>query len=81
MIANSTGLAAKNGILVRNRDALERAKDIKTMAFDKTGTLTEGRFGVQRVYVERLDEMTALAIAAALELEFRLRHDKKTQEH
>ncbi|PSM49440.1 copper-translocating P-type ATPase [Chroococcidiopsis sp. CCALA 051] len=67
VIANSTGLAAKNGILVRNRDALERAKDIKTMAFDKTGTLTEGRFGVQRVYVERLDEMTALAIAAALE--------------
>lgn len=67
VIANSTGLAAKNGILVRNRDALERAKDIKTMAFDKTGTLTEGRFGVQRVYVERLDEMQALAITAALE--------------
>ncbi|MDV2994561.1 MAG: Copper-exporting P-type ATPase B [Chroococcidiopsis sp. SAG 2025] len=76
VIANSTGLAAKNGILVRNRDALERAKDIKTMAFDKTGTLTEGRFGVQRVYVDaeggslcdlRVDEMTALAIAAALE--------------
>ncbi|MBE9193177.1 heavy metal translocating P-type ATPase [Gloeocapsopsis crepidinum LEGE 06123] len=67
VIANSTGLAAKNGILVRNRDALERAKDIKIMAFDKTGTLTEGQFGVQRVYTERIDESQALAIAAALE--------------
>ena len=67
VIANSTGLAAKNGILVRNRDSLERAKDIKTMAFDKTGTLTEGKFGVQNIYAEGLDEMEALAIAAALE--------------
>ncbi|MES1026408.1 heavy metal translocating P-type ATPase [Gloeocapsa sp. BRSZ] len=67
VVANSTGLAAKNGILVRNRDALERAKDIKTMAFDKTGTLTEGKFGVQRVYTEHIDESQALAIAAALE--------------
>lgn len=67
VVANSTGLAARNGILVRNRDALERAKDIKIMAFDKTGTLTEGRFGVQRVYTETLEEMEAVAIAAALE--------------
>jgi Cu2+-exporting ATPase len=67
VIANSTALAAKNGILVRNRDSLERAKDIKNMAFDKTGTLTEGKFGVQRMYTEGLDDNEALAIAAALE--------------
>ena len=67
VIANSTALAAKNGILVRNRDALERAKDIKTMAFDKTGTLTEGQFGVQKIYLDGMDESEALAIAAALE--------------
>ncbi|WP_315787809.1 heavy metal translocating P-type ATPase [Fischerella sp. JS2] len=67
VIANSTGLAAKNGILVRNRDALERAKDIKNMAFDKTGTLTEGRFAVQRVVSDSIAEEQALAIAAALE--------------
>lgn len=67
VIANSTALAAKNGILVRNRDALERAKDIKTMAFDKTGTLTEGHFGVRKIYVDGMDEDEALAIAAALE--------------
>lgn len=67
VIANSTALAAKNGILVRNRDSLERAKDIKNMAFDKTGTLTEGKFGVQRMYTEGLHDNEALAIAAALE--------------
>lgn len=67
VIANSTALAAKNGILIRNRDALERAKDIKTMAFDKTGTLTEGHFGVQNIYTDGMNEDEALAIAAALE--------------
>ncbi|AFY70014.1 copper-translocating P-type ATPase [Thalassoporum mexicanum PCC 7367] len=67
VIANSTGLAAKNGILVRNRDALERAKDIKIMAFDKTGTLTKGKFGVQNITVAKIQQKQALAVAAALE--------------
>lgn len=67
VIANSTGLAARNGILVRNRDSMERAKDIKIMAFDKTGTLTQGKFGVQQVAVDDMSEDEALAIAAALE--------------
>lgn len=67
VIANSTRLAARNGILVRNRDSLERAKDIKIMAFDKTGTLTQGKFGVQHVAVDGMAEGEALAIAAALE--------------
>lgn len=67
VIANSTGLAARNGILVRNRDSLERAKDIRIMAFDKTGTLTQGRFGVQQVTTEGLEESRTLAVSAALE--------------
>ncbi|PSO81037.1 MAG: copper-translocating P-type ATPase [Cyanobacteria bacterium QS_5_48_63] len=67
VIVSATAIAAKNGILVRNRDSLERAEDIKIMAFDKTGTLTEGHFGVQRIYAEGLEETEALAIAAALE--------------
>lgn len=67
VIVSATALAAKNGILVRNRDSLERAKDIKTVAFDKTGTLTEGQFGVQNIYTEDISETDALAIAAALE--------------
>ncbi len=68
VIVNATSLSAQNGILVRNREAFERAKDIQTVAFDKTGTLTEGRFGVQRIYTEGLSEPEALALAAALEV-------------
>lgn len=67
VIANSTGLAARNGILIRNRDSMERAKDIKIMAFDKTGTLTQGKFGVHQIAVDGMAEDEALAIAAALE--------------
>ncbi len=67
VIVNGTAIAAKNGILVRNREAFERAKTIKSAAFDKTGTLTEGRFGVQSIYTESLSNEKALAIATALE--------------
>jgi P-type Cu2+ transporter len=64
---NATAMAAKNGILVRNREAFERARGIKTIAFDKTGTLTEGKFGVKEIYTEGIDEAQALIIAASLE--------------
>jgi P-type Cu2+ transporter len=64
---NATAMAAKNGILVRNRKAFERAKGIKTIAFDKTGTLTEGKFGVKKIYTDSIDEAQALTIAASLE--------------
>jgi Cu2+-exporting ATPase len=54
---NATALAARNGILVRNREAFERARGIRFVAFDKTGTLTEGRFAVRAVYaLEALSE-------------------------
>ncbi|MCU0532371.1 MAG: cadmium-translocating P-type ATPase [Hydrococcus sp. Prado102] len=67
VIVNATALSAKHGILVRRREAFERARKIKAIAFDKTGTLTEGQFGVQRIYTEGIDELEALSIAAALE--------------
>ena len=67
VIINATSMGAKNGILVRNRDAFERARGIKTIAFDKTGTLTQGKFGVQRIYADGIDELKALVIAASLE--------------
>ena len=67
VIINATSMAAKNGILVRNRDAFERARGIKTIAFDKTGTLTKGEFGVQRIYADGIKELPALVIAASLE--------------
>ncbi|WP_242823240.1 heavy metal translocating P-type ATPase [Thermaerobacter subterraneus] len=64
---NATSMAARAGILVRNREAFERARDLKIVAFDKTGTLTEGKFGVRRIYTAGLPEEEALRIGAALE--------------
>ncbi|WP_068818901.1 heavy metal translocating P-type ATPase [Phormidesmis priestleyi] len=67
VIINATSMSAKHGVLVKNREAFERAKNIKTIAFDKTGTLTEGQFGVQHTYAEGISETDALTIAASLE--------------
>jgi P-type Cu2+ transporter len=67
VIVNATAMAAKNGILVRNREAFERARGIQTIAFDKTGTLTTGHFGVQRIYADGIAEPQAYLIAASLE--------------
>ncbi len=66
VIVNATALSAKNGILVRNREAFERAKDIGIVAFDKTGTLTEGAFGVRQMY-SLIPKFDALRLAAGLE--------------
>jgi Cu2+-exporting ATPase len=46
VVAVSTALAAHSGLLIRDRSAFERAKDLQAVVFDKTGTLTTGRFGV-----------------------------------
>src|SRR5699024_1162025 len=46
VIAVSTSLSAKHGLLIRNRTNFEGAKDLDAVVFDKTGTLTEGEFGV-----------------------------------
>lgn len=67
VVVNATALSAKSGILVRNREAFERARAIRFVALDKTGTLTEGRFGVRAVYTQDLEEREALRLAAALE--------------
>lgn len=67
VVAITTALGAKNGILVRDRLALESARDIDVVVFDKTGTLTKGEFGVVDMSVEEWDEDRALALAAALE--------------
>jgi len=58
----STALGARNGILVRDRLALEEARRIDVVLFDKTGTLTTGRQGV----VGDVDD-EVLALAAAVE--------------
>ncbi len=68
VVAVSTTKAAGSGLLIRDRAAFERAKDIDAIVFDKTGTLTLGRFGVSEVVaLGDLDEDRVLALAAALE--------------
>ena len=67
VIVSATALAANNGILLRNREAFERARNIKAVAFDKTGTLTEGEFKVQQIATADIDEADALRIATSLE--------------
>lgn len=51
VVAVSTALAAKNGLLIRDRAAFEKARNINAVIFDKTGTLTEGKFGITDVIV------------------------------
>jgi Cu2+-exporting ATPase len=68
VVAITTSMGASNGILVRDRLALEQARRIDTVIFDKTGTLTRGEFGVVDIAtVEAWSEEQALGLAAAIE--------------
>ncbi len=69
VVARSTYLAAKSGLLIRNRTAFESAGNIDTIVFDKTGTLTEGDFKVRSIDVhdDAFDEPGILSYAASLE--------------
>ena len=67
VISISTALSARSGILVRDRLALERMRDIDIVLFDKTGTLTAARHVVAGVVATHGDENEVLALAAAVE--------------
>jgi P-type Cu2+ transporter len=67
VISISTGLAARNGILVKDRLALERMRTVDVVLFDKTGTLTRGSHVVRDVAAADGDNDTVLATAAAVE--------------
>ena len=68
VVAVSTKLTAQNGLLIRDRAAFERARNLNAVIFDKTGTLTEGKFGVAGVIpLADLGEDDVLAWAASLE--------------
>jgi P-type Cu2+ transporter len=68
VVAITTAMGARNGILVRDRLALEKARLVDLVIFDKTGTLTEGAFGVAGIEtVEGWSQEDALALAAAIE--------------
>jgi Cu2+-exporting ATPase len=63
VIAISTSLGARNGLLIKDRIALERARTLDTVIFDKTGTLTMGRPAL----VDATDSGEVLRLAAAVE--------------
>ncbi len=69
VVAISTTLSAKNGLLIRNRTSFENSRRISTVVFDKTGTLTKGVFGVTDVKAssKNFDEEKIIRFAASLE--------------
>jgi len=70
VIAISTSLGARNGLLVKNRIALERARELEVVIFDKTGTLTKGQPAVAAVAAvdgADIDEVEVVRLAAAVE--------------
>jgi Cu2+-exporting ATPase len=69
VVAVSSAIGARNGLLIRNRGPFERARNIDAIVFDKTGTLTKGEFGVSDVVVfdESMQEEEILSYAASIE--------------
>ncbi len=69
VVAKSTALSAKNGLLIKNRTAFENARKITTLVFDKTGTLTIGKFEVSKIVSVNtaINENELIRLASALE--------------
>jgi Cu2+-exporting ATPase len=69
VVAKSTALSAKHGLLIKNRTAFENARRITTVVFDKTGTLTVGKFEVSKVVSlnKDINENELIRLASALE--------------
>ncbi len=69
VVAKSTAISAKNGLLIKNRTAFENSRKITTIVFDKTGTLTVGKFEVSKVVSLQKDltENEIIRLASSLE--------------
>ena len=70
VVAVSTTLSAKSGLLIKDRNNFERARKIQAILFDKTGTLTRGEFGVTDYYTfdtTAMDDRELLKYAASVE--------------
>lgn len=64
----STTMAARNGLLVKQRLALEAARSVTTVLFDKTGTLTKGEYGVTKIWpTNSMSEQEILRLAASVD--------------
>ena len=68
VVARSTAIAAKKGLLIRNRASFEGARNLESVVFDKTGTLTEGKFGITDIIMlDEQKEDEILTLAASIE--------------
>ena len=69
VVAVSTSLSAKSGLLIKNRDGFEQARNVQAILFDKTGTLTQGKFGVTDVVTlnGKMSQDDLLKYAASVE--------------
>lgn len=68
VVATSTAISAKKGLLIRNRAQFEEARRINAVVFDKTGTLTKGEFGITEIVTaDHVDEDSMLRMIASLE--------------
>ncbi|MCF6160237.1 heavy metal translocating P-type ATPase [Furfurilactobacillus milii] len=69
VVARSTSIGAKNGLLTRKRQAMEDARHLNAVMMDKTGTLTEGNFAVSDVesFTPDYDADSVLAVMGGLE--------------
>jgi Cu2+-exporting ATPase len=68
VIAISTTLGARGGLLVRDHRGLEEARHLTAVVFDKTGTLTSGEFGMVGITTNgQINDHNALRLAAAVE--------------
>lgn len=69
VVARSTSIAAKHGLLLKNRNALEQANDMQYVMLDKTGTLTQGKFTVTGIEMitNEITKKEALKVIGALE--------------
>jgi len=65
--AVSTSIAARKGLLIRNRAHFENARKVDTVIFDKTGTLTLGEFGITDIQALGISEEELLSISYSIE--------------
>jgi Cu2+-exporting ATPase len=69
VVAVSTSMSARSGLLIKNRDGFEQARNVSAVLFDKTGTLTLGKFGVTDVIAldGQMNDKEILKYAASIE--------------
>lgn len=69
VVAVSTAIAARNGLLIRDRTAFEEGRNIQAIVFDKTGTLTQGAFGVTDtlIFDDQYSEEDIMSFTASIE--------------